>query len=583
MTTDATTPLAVHDAASWDAVEPVLAELSEREIADADAAAAWMIERGEIEATIDEAGSLIYINMTCDTGDEEAASTYRAYLEGFVPKIKPVNFALNRKQAELCARFELTIGRHEVIARDTTADVQLFRDENVPLETELSTLGQDYQTINGAMSVDFDGQMRTMPQMGPYLERTDRSVRESAYRAIVSRRLQDADKIDDLYTKQIGLRHTVAKNAGFDDFIGYTFKAKHRFDYGPEHCRAFHDAVEKEVMPLAATLDAQRKADLGVDELRPWDLAVDPKGREPLRPFDGGADLVSKTRAVMRALDPKLSELFESMGDGSNDRGVRTGANLDLDSRSGKAPGGYQAMLHARREPFIFMNAAGLHRDVETMVHEAGHAFHSMLCSDETLYHYREYPIEIAEVASMAMELLTMQHWGVEGGFYPDAGNLARAQRKQLEGSVLTLAWVATIDAFQHWVYANPGHSPADRRAAWLDLESRFGVRSSRVSWPEDLTEWQGRTWHAQLHLFEVPFYYIEYGIAQLGALGLWLKSLEEGEAAALEAYRAALRLGGSRPLPELFGAAGLAFDFGAETVGRLVERVSVELAKLPS
>ncbi|MEM1184582.1 MAG: M3 family oligoendopeptidase [Planctomycetota bacterium] len=576
-----TPPIDVSKATSWEIVEPVLLALASRDVADADAARAWLEERGETDAAISEAGDLLYINMTCDTSNEDAASAYRAYLEGFVPKLKPLAFALDRKQAELCSKFGLTEGRYEVIARDTVTDVELFREENIPLETELSTLGQDYQTVIGAMTIDFDGRTLPLPQIAPYLEKTDRAVREGAYRALTTRRIADADKLDELYSRQIELRHRASVNAGFDNFIGYTFKSKHRFDYGPEHCAAFHEAVEKTVMPIAAKLDAERCKALGIDELRPWDLAVDPEGREPLRPFDGGVDLVNKTRAVMQATDPSLAALFEQLGDGTNDQGVRTGANLDLDSRIGKAPGGYQAMLHSRRQPFIFMNAAGVHRDLETMVHEAGHAFHSMLCAEEPLLHYRESPIEFAEVASMSMELLTMPHWGVEGGFYPDPADLARAQRKQLEGSVTTLAWVATIDAFQHWVYANPGHSIADRHAAWLDLESRFGVRSARVAWPADLEPWRSRTWQAQLHLFEVPFYYIEYGIAQLGALGLWLRSVKEGPEVALGAYREALALGGSRPLPDLFAAAGLPFDFGPETLGRLADQVGAELERL--
>jgi oligoendopeptidase F len=570
------------DAAVWDEVEPLLSSLRDRAVTDRSGAEAWLVDRSELEASIEEAGTLLYINMSCDTSDKSASDAYRAYISDFVPKLKPLAFELDRVQADLCERFGLAGERYEVLARDTTASVRLFRPENVPLETRLETLGQDYQAITGAMTVVFDGAERTLPQMGPYFERTDRSVRESAYRTVAERRLVDAEKLDALYDEQVKLRDEVAKNAGFDGFVDYAFVAKHRFDYTPEDCRAFHDAIASEVMPLCRELDAERVRDLGIDELRPWDLSVDPKGREPLRPFDGGADLVHKTRAVMRALDPELASMFEGMGDGRNANGVRDGASLDLDSRSGKAPGGYQAMLQKQRKPFIFMNAAGVQRDVETMVHEAGHAFHAILCSGDPLLHYRSAPIEFAEVASMSMELLSMRHWGTPGGYFTDEAELARAQRGQLKGSITMLSWIATIDAFQHWVYANPGHSRGERRDAWLDLERRFGVRGAGVAWPEDLGEWRARTWQAQLHLFEVPLYYVEYGIAQLGALQLWLKSLEEGEAAAVTAYKRALSLGGARPLPELFEAAGLRFDFGRETVARLVERVRAELARLP-
>jgi oligoendopeptidase F len=285
-----------------------------------------------------------------------------------------------------------------------------------------------------------------------------------------------------------------------------------------------------------------------------------------------------KAVAAFNRLDPRLGEMLRSLGDGSETRGSREGACLDLDSRKGKAPGGYQYMRDRIRTPFIFMNAAGLHRDVETMVHEAGHAFHSQLCREEPLVAYRHAPIEFCEVASMSMELLTMRHWGGPDGYYPDAADHARAMRKQLEGSVSLLSWIATIDAFQHWIYSNPAHTREQRVAHWLELQERFGAG---VDWSglEDEHKW---LWQRQPHLWGHPFYFIEYGIAQLGALQLWLTSLEQGEHAAIDAYVRAMRLGGSRPLPELFAAAGLEFDFGPATVTRLVERVEAELAKLP-
>jgi len=351
-----------------------------------------------------------------------------------------------------------------------------------------------------------------------------------------------------------------------------------RFDYGPEDCFAFHEAVEKAVVPFNERRLAERRRDLGVATLRPWDIAVDAKGRTPLKPFEGGKQLVDKALAAFGKLDPRLADMLAELGDGTECRGSRDGACFDLDSRKGKAPGGYQYMRDRIRVPFIFMNAAGLHRDVETMVHEAGHAFHSQLCRSEPLVGYRHAPIEFCEVASMSMELLTMAHWGGAGGYYPTEADRVRAARKQLEGSVGLLAWIATIDAFQHWIYTNPTHTRDERVAFWLGLEERFGAG---LDWSglDDEHKWM---WQRQPHLWGHPFYYIEYGIAQLGSLQLWLKSLEEGEAAAIDAYIRAMRLGGSRPLPELFAAAGLEFDFGEATVSRLVERVEAELAKLP-
>jgi oligoendopeptidase F len=396
---------------------------------------------------------------------------------------------------------------------------------------------------------------------------------------VAERRLKSAETLDAIYDEMVSLRDRMARNAGFADFIGYAFKAKRRFDYSPEDCRRFHESCEKHVVPFVRRLDARRRTLLGLagkgEPLRPWDLAVDPKGRPPLKPFSGGVELMAKSVRAFERLDPALAAMLSGLGDGSNTRGADGGACLDLDSRKGKAPGGYQSMRDRIRRPFIFMNAAGLHRDVETLMHEAGHAFHSLLCVEEPLVAYRGAPMEFSEVASMSMELLTMPHWGE---FYADPSDLARARRQPVENSIQRLPWIATIDAFQHWVYTHPSHTRADRTEAWLELDRRFG---HSVSW-EGLEAARARLWQRQLHLFSVPLYYIEYGIAQLGALHLWVRALTDGTEAAITAYKAALSLGGSRPLPELFRAAGLAFDFGEATVARLVERVERELAKVP-
>ncbi len=564
------------DATRWENVQPLWRALMDRPIGSAADLETWLRDRSELDAACSEAAARLYINMTCDTADEAAAGAYRVYIEEVAPKMKPAAFELDRRQADLAERFGLTGGRYEVLHRDTKADVDLFREENVPLETRLENLSQDHQTITGAMTVEFDGETRTMPQMAVYQESTDRGLRERAWRACAERRLRDRDAIDGIFDEMVELRHKVARNAGFDSFTGYMFAAKHRFDYSPETCFAFHEGVEKEIMPLCARLDAERRDALGLDELKPWDLGVDPEGAGPLEPFRGGAELVTKTRAVFEGLDGELAAMFATLGDGSNDKGIATGQLLDLDSRRGKAPGGYQYMLDRSRKPFIFMNAAGVHRDVETMIHEAGHAFHSLLCNDEPLLHYRSAPLEFAEVASMSMELLTMPHWDA---FYPDENDARRARKQQLtDHGVRLLPWIATIDAFQHWVYANPTHSRDQRTAAWRDLIERFGLRGFRVGWDGSTADARDTTWHAQPHPFSVPFYYIEYGIAQLGAYQLWIRSLEEGPGAAIAAYKKAMALGGSRPLPELFAAAGLEFDFGPSMLARIRDRIEAEL-----
>jgi oligoendopeptidase F len=567
------------DGADLERVVPLLNGLIERPIASEADFDRWLLDRSELDAALSEAAANLYISMTCDTADPAKAAAYTRYIETVPPTIKPLAFQLDRRHTELVDRFPRTdparAARYQVLDRDIRAEVSLYRDENVPIQTSLEHLAQQYQTIIGAMTVQFDGQERTLPQMGAYQESTDRAVRERAWRAVAERRLQDADAIDQIYDEQIALRDRMAKNAGFPDYTGYAFRSMRRFDYTPAHCMDFHAACEEVVVPLVDAIDEKRASAMGISSLRPWDLAVDPKGRPPLKPFQGGRELVLKSVACFRALDPRLAEMLSSLGDGSESRGSADNANFDLDSRKGKAPGGYQYNRDRSRTPFIFMNAAGLQRDAETMLHEAGHAFHSLLSRHEPLMHYRAAPIEFAEVASMSMELLTQPHWAA---FYPNEEDRARAVRQHLQGVISILPWIATIDAFQHWVYANPTHIRADREEAWLSLDDRFG---RNVSW-QGLEEARSVIWHRQPHPFSSPFYYIEYGIAQLGALGLWVHSIEKGTRSAIDAYISAMSLGGSRPLPDLFNAARLPFDFGPAAVERLVARVATELEKLP-
>ncbi|MFG0326525.1 MAG: M3 family oligoendopeptidase [Phycisphaerales bacterium JB037] len=567
------------DATKWDAIEPVLDELRDRPVTSADELVRWLEDRSAFESAASEAQANLYIDMTRRTNDEAAQQAYASFVESIPPRLKPRLFELDRRTIELAGATPPERERYEVILRDTASEVDLFRDENIPIETELARLGQEFGQISGAMTVEYKGKERPLAQMAVFQESTDRKERESAWRAVADRRLQDADRLEGLFDKMVARRHALAQNAGFADYIGYAFKSKLRFDYTPADCRDFHDACAQVVVPFNRRLQSERERRLGLEALRPWDLAVDPKGRPPLRPFETGRELFDKTLACFEELDPRLASMFAELGDGLDETGRAERPTLDLESRKGKAPGGYQYMRDASQVPFIFMNAAGMQGDVRTMIHEAGHAFHSMVLRDEPLLHYRHAPIEFCEVASMAMEFLTMPHWGV---FYDDPQDLARARREQIEGGVQILSWIATIDAFQHWIYAQPAHDHDARRAAWLELDDRFGYLGRfRPDFDGLNPDYRARAWQRQGHLFTSPFYYIEYGIAQLGALGLWIMSLEKSPADAIEAYLKGLQLGGSRPLPELFKACGLPFDFGPETVGRLVERAQQELDKL--
>jgi oligoendopeptidase F len=554
------------DASDVSGVRALSDTLASREVDDASAFERWLVDRSDFDAACAEAEANLYIAMTRNTEDADASAAYTRFIEQISPALKTIGFNLDRKQVALHERFPLDAKRYVVVERDTRADVDLFREENVPVQTELAKMTQKYEQICGGMTVEFEGREQTLPQMARYQERTDRGVRERAWRAVAERRARDASALEDLFDAMLAKRTEMARNAGEDGFVGYAFRAKHRFDYTPDDCRAFHDAIEKHCVPVVRDLDAQRRRKLKAGRLRPWDMAVDTLGREPLRPFDSAEELIAKSSRVFDAMGGGLGVLFERLTEGDS---------LDLASRKGKAPGGYQYVRDFSRRPFIFMNAAGMHGDVRTMIHEAGHAFHSMLSEHDPLVHYRHAPIEFSEVASMGMEMLSMPHWGE---FYPSDSDLRRAWRDQLAGVVSILPWIATVDAFQLWLYEHPDHTREERRAQWVSLMARFG---HDVDW-NGLEDVRASLWHRQLHIFTVPLYYVEYGMAQLGALQLWNVMREKGLDAALDGYRNALSLGGSRPLPELFEAAGIRFDFSAGAVEGLMRAVGEELAKLP-
>ena len=552
------------DATQWSQLEPLYQKLLDRTLKCANCLQGLILDRSELDAAAAEAEANLYIAMTCHTDDAAIKARFLKFVEEVDPNLKRVGFDLDRKIVESPHASALDQARYGTLLRSLKQEVKLFRAENVPLQTEVTKLDQQYSEINGAMTVQFDGTERTLPQMARFLEETDRARREASWRVVAERRLQDVTRIDAIYDEMLQLRAKMAANAGYPNFRDFQHDRLQRFDYTPAHCAAFHEAVEKTCVPLARRMHERRAKALGLTALRPWDLKVDVKGRSPLRPFEGADQMVERTSKVYHRMDSELAQMFDSM---------RGGGCLDLDSRKGKAPGGYQYQRQLSRVPFIFMNAAGMHRDLTTMVHEAGHAFHSLLSKNDPILAYRGSPMEFAEVASMSQELLTLPY--LEEFF--STADAERARRELLEGVISMLPWIAQIDAFQHWVYLNPGHSSAERTKAWLDLDARFG---GALDW-SGIEGSRAHMWQRQLHLFGMPFYYIEYGIAQLGALQLWLAS-KKSEKDALAAYKRALTLGGSKPLPELFAAAGLRFDFGPATVQSLMDAVGAELDRLP-
>ncbi|MFO8056439.1 MAG: M3 family oligoendopeptidase [bacterium] len=550
------------DLGSKSAVEGLYRELEKRELATREQLEDWLRDWSELSAALSEEEAVRYIRMTCRTDDPDREKAFLHFVENISPHIKNKSFALSKMLLDSGGRAELPEERYSVLMRDMKNHVEIFREENIPLQTEEEKLSQQYQKLVGSMTVSHEGEEKTLQEMSRYLEYQERDIRQEAWEKVTDRRLQEREELDRIFDQMLELRGKIAANAGFDNYRDYAFPLRGRFDYGVEDCEKFHAAVEKEVVPLYRDLQEKRKKEMGLDKLRPWDLRANPQGRPPLKPFEEVKDLVAGCGKIFERLDPALGAWFKFMADHDL---------LDLESRKGKAPGAYSHGLEEMRLPFIFANAVGVDHDVYTLLHEAGHSFHTVEARHEPLVFYRHAPIEFGEVASMSMEFLGADHLEV---FYSEADK-SRSRREHLESVAFLFAWIATVDAFQHWIYTHPGHSREERAQAWVDLRERFG----------GIEDWSGLEdarsfeWHRQLHIFQIPFYYIEYGIAQLGALQVWERSGKNKEDA-LRDYRHALSLGGSKKLPELFRAAGINFDMSEKTLGPLMDKVKAELRK---
>ncbi|KIC91006.1 M3 family oligoendopeptidase [Flavihumibacter sp. ZG627] len=551
---------------TWEALEPYFRDLAERPILSGAELEQWMKDCSELEAVVSEDACWRQIRMTCDTENKTLEDAFTYFVMEIQPKIQPYADQLNRKLIDSPYSKELDPHQYFTYLRSVKKSIDLFREDNIPLQADLSVMAQQYGVISGKMSVTIQGKEYTLQQASKFLENPDRKIREEAYRLIQDRRYADREQLNELYTTLIQKRHQVALNAGFANYRDYKFAEMGRFDYTKEDCFAFHEAVKQHVVPLVAAIYEKKKAKLGLDTLRPWDTEAEPEGITPLRPFNTGEELLEKTISCFRKLRPFFADCLVTM---------QKMGRLDLESRKGKAPGGYNCPLAETGAPFIFMNAAGQMHDVTTMVHEGGHAVHSFLAHPLELSAFKEYPMEIAEVASMSMELFSMDQWH---SFFDDEKELLRAKEHQLERVITIFPWIAIIDKFQHWVYEFPNHTLEERAERWVAINDEFATGVIDLS---GLEEYRKYSWQRQLHLFEVPFYYIEYGIAQLGAIAMWMQYKENKELA-LDNYMKALSLGGTRTLPELYQAAGISFDLSPDRVKTLMDFVGQEMNKLP-
>ena len=550
----------------WEDLQPYFEDLLSRTLdAEADLLT-WLRHESELSAIIAEEAAWRYIAMTTDTASQEKAERYKQFVTQIQPHIAKASNALNRKLYDAPLRDTLTQKpSYAIMLRRISDELEIYREDNLDLQAQIQAEQQQFGTITGAMTVELDGEEMTLQKAASLLQDNDRSKRQQVWEAIQQRRLQDRKALDDLFDALVSKRNQVALNAGMANYRDYAFRAMSRHDYTPQDCFAFHESVAKHVVPLLDEMARQRKTALGLEQLRPWDMQVDPSGKPKLQPFQTIPELVERTVEALDNLHPRLGECLLML---------KKMNRLDLDSRKGKAPGGYNYPLLETGVPFIFANATSTLRDLVTLLHESGHAVHSIFTHPLELTAFKSLTPEIAELASMSMELLTLDQWGL---FFPDEEDLKRAQRNHLEDILFALAWIALIDRFQHWLYENPNHTAAERAAQFTSLHQQYS--SAEIDW-SGYEDQLAASWQKQIHLFDFPFYYIEYGMAQLGAIGVW-KNYQANPQKAIYQYMSALERGYTAPIPAIYQAAGVSFDFSEGHIAELMAFLQQKIAGL--
>ena len=551
---------------SFESVEKYLTLLLDRNLDSAMELRQWLKDKSELEAVLEEDMAWRYIRMSIDTANDAHQKAYTFFVTEIQPKLAPMEDALNKKF--ISCPFHEELAKEEAFTihiRSVKSQLELYREENITIQSFLAEKTQEFGAISGAQSIEHDGESITMQKAGLFLKEQDETLRRSVFQKMAARRCQDIGNLDKLFDALIRKRTELAKNAGFKNYRDYKFKEMGRFDYTKESCFEFHDSVEQHIVPLVKKIQKERLRKMDKEIFKPWDTAVNAEGKAPLRPFETGQEMLDGTISVFKKIHPEFSGFLKTMEEMKH---------FDLESKPGKAPGGYNYPLYETGAPFIFMNAVGSQGDLSTMIHEGGHAVHSFLTHELELTAFKSFPSEIAELASMSMELLSMEFWDE---FYDKADDLKRAKKEQLQGTITILPWIAQVDAFQHWIYENHEHTATERTKHWMELNKRFGT---------GLVDWTGHeltlasSWQRQMHLFEVPFYYIEYGIAQLGAIGVWRNSKTDFKEA-VDNYRAALSLGYTKSMPEVYAKAGIDFNFSGDHICMLADFVELELEKL--
>jgi oligoendopeptidase F len=547
---------------TWQDIAPYFNKIENTTIDSKEKLVEVLTQLSELEAFLEEDLAWKYIKMNIDTTNEELSKSFNYFIGEIQPKIEPVINTIRKKLVENPFFEQLTDDAYQILFRSVKQGIKLFREENIALQAELHQKEQEYGATVASLTIHYQDKEHTLAQAAVFLKSTNRDERETVYRLIQQKRLSVKDKLDELLNQLIKLRNTIAINAGFTSYTDYKFAEMGRFDYTVKDCFNFHKSIETLLVPIINEIDLERKSQLKYTSLRPWDLDVDIEGRAPLKPFESGTDLLEKTTQMFYAIDTYFGDCLLKM---------QKMGHLDLESKKGKAPGGFNYPLYESGAPFIYMNSVGTVRDFVTLIHEGGHAIHSFLSHPLALTGFKNLTPEIAEVASMSMELISLDFWHLA---IEKETDLKRAKKEHLEQVLETLPWVATVDAFQHWLYANPNHHAKERADSWLELYNRFN--SSIVDW-EGLTSYKSNIWQKQLHIYEVPFYYIEYGFAQLAAIAVW-KNYKENPTQTLQQFKYALSLGYTKSIPEIYRAAGIGFNFSEDYIQSLTDFVKKEL-----
>ncbi len=546
-------------------VEQSYTQLLNRNINSVEDLEQLILDYSKLDEVVLEDSGWRYIKMTLNTSGEAEKSAYLEYVNEIQPVYSKLSNEVNLKIYQSGYYSQIPHDKFFIYKRNLEGSIKIYREENIPLFSKVQTLEQEYADINAAMTIHYKDEELTLQQTAPLLKSTDRSIRKEVYDLVTQRRLTDAEKLDNLFDELLKLRHQIALNAGFKNFRDYMFAALGRYDYTPEDCFRFHNAIKKSIKPLLDKSLIERKEKLGLEVLKPYDLEVDIDGKSPLKPYDNTEELIARSINCFNRLDSDFGDallLLQKMN------------RLDLDSRKGKAPGGYNYPLYQSGVPFIFMNSAGTFRDMITLLHEVGHAVHSLYTAHYQLVDNKSLPSEVAELASMTMELITIDFWDE---FFKNEDDRKRAIDQHLNSTLKSLIWICIVDAFQHWIYENPTHTRQQRADKWNALIAEFDSNIVDYSGYEESKTY---SWQKQLHIYEVPFYYIEYGFAQLGALAIY-SIYNENPKKAIEGYKRALKLGYTKTIPEIYKAANISFDFSENYVQEIVNSVLKQLEKL--